>query len=128
MKIPHCPILAGLLSTLLLFAGCTRSSGDLNASIRFHKQNRATLDSAVAAARNGFGDDTMRRHYPALCAEGYDCSRSPFVVEFAPIDYYYVLVFADDETALMKSSAIQDEGTVKRRLGNGWYVVQRGFM
>jgi hypothetical protein len=37
-------------------------------------------------------------------------------------------VFADDETALMKSSAIQDEGTVKRRLGNGWYVVQRGFM
>jgi hypothetical protein len=116
-----------LLATLFL-PGCTWSHTDLAATVKFFKENRTAFDSAVADARKGEHYETMRKRYRWLSRGEFDSSSSPLLLEFEPINFYYVIVFAEDKNALKQSHAMKDEGSVKRRLGGGWYVVQRGFM
>jgi hypothetical protein len=100
----------------------------LGETVQFFKNHRAALEAAVAEVRKGGDYETLRKRYLRLTPEGFEHSTSPLIVEFTPVDFYYVLVFAESEDALKQSDAMTDEGAVKRRLGDGWYVVQRGFM
>jgi hypothetical protein len=117
--------------------GC---GGAGDATEAFFRQHRAELDQAVADARAGASIDVIQERYPALCVKdgearkrgtpglGCEYSASPFVAEFTPLDFYFVLVFTDSEATVGASYAMRDEGKVVSTLGGGWYLLKRGWM
>lgn len=121
-------VVVASLGLLLLTAGCNWDSGDLAATANSFKANRQALDAAILEAKQGLRDELIQRKYPLLTAHGFAVRSKPLIVEFSPVSFYYVLVYVEDEANLNHSEAMQDEGTIKRKLGNGWFIIQRGWM
>jgi hypothetical protein len=128
------------LSSLLMCVALMGCGGASDATEAFFHQHRAEFDRAVADARAGVTVDVLQQRYPSLCVRdgearkrgtpglGCEYSASPFVAEFTPLDFYYVLVFTDNEATVRTSYAMRDEGKVVSTLGRGWYLVKRGWM
>jgi len=57
----------------------------------------------------------------------YATTKDPLVVEWAPVNFYYSIVFARSEGGLQQSEAMIDEGTILKSLGHSFYLVRRGF-
>jgi hypothetical protein len=111
---------------MLLAAGCTWSSKDRDATLANFKEHHAEYQALVDAVSKDPAAD-LTKHQAVLKEIEVQPSSTP-IVEVTPIDFYYVLVHAEDETSLAASNAMRDEGRVLKEFGNGWYLVQRGWM
>ncbi|MCE9612443.1 MAG: hypothetical protein K8R23_19765 [Chthoniobacter sp.] len=83
-------------------------------------------DALVSQARST-GLATNLEFYEKRFPHGFHVNSAPLIIEVTPVNFYYVLVFADTEQAVKQSDAMRDEGTVIKVLGGGWVIVQRGF-
>jgi hypothetical protein len=55
-------------------------------------------------------------------------SYAPFIVEAAPVNFYYVLVYTKQAKDIEQSGAYQDEGKILQRIDRYWALVRRGWM
>ncbi|RBP47466.1 hypothetical protein DES53_101263 [Roseimicrobium gellanilyticum] len=117
---------AFLFCLLLPVAGCTWNAADRDATLAHFKAHRGEYQALLESVGKDPAGDLSR--YQAVLKSIEVQPTTPPIVEVTPIDFYYVLVHAGDEASLAVSDAMRDEGRVLKDLGDGWYLVQRGFM
>jgi hypothetical protein len=118
--------LVTLLLILVSMSACTWDQGQLDATVSHFEDHRAEYESLLKEARAGNASAEDAK-YKALFPEGLVIRLNPLSIEAKPVDYYYVVVFAESGAALQRSNAMRDEGHVIKKLQDGWVVVQRGF-
>lgn len=111
-----------------LLASCTWSKSELEATNTHFVDHKMDYNAVLEMVRAGGRAQDLIAAYPAVCAEGIEISSSSEIVELTPINFYYVIVHAGSKEDLKSSSAMKDEGSVRADLGDGWFVVQRGWM
>ncbi len=122
--------LIGRVVFLLSLTSCTWSSRDL-AQTETHFRKNQELYNSLARSFESMG--TLE--FAAYVSDSAELSSLEMSIQsdpvrslsIEPITFYYPLVWVKSREALPMTDAMQDEGVLKRDLGMGWYVVQRGF-
>ena len=110
-----------------LVCSCTWDKSESDATRKHFSDNKADYLAALAMAKGSKTEDDLKNTYPTLCSQGISIQTGAMVVEFTPVGFYYVIVYASSKAGLESSDSMTDEGVVKADLGTGWYLVQRGF-
>lgn len=110
----------------LVLAGCTWDPKARDDTLSHFRNRIEEYEAVIRDLKYNSGVDLVKSQ--SVFPEGIEVtSMQPPVVEFTPINFYYVIVFAPDEALLNASNAIKDEGRVLKKMGGGWYLVQRGM-
>jgi hypothetical protein len=125
----------GAIATLFL-GSCAWNYRDLNDTEQFFKTHQTRYEQIARL----ISDAGCAPPVEQLETQSQDLSNAEYslgievsneigcVIEFTPVDFYYVIVYAQSEDLAKTSFAFEDEGSIKRRLNQNWYIIQRGWM
>ena len=117
---------AWLCGVVLMIAGCTWSPEESDATLKHFKDHAGDYQALLDSVKESPSGDYSR--YETVLKSIEVSAGTPSIVEVTPISFYYVLVHVDDAALLTASDAMADEGRMLKNLGNGWFLVQRGYM
>ena len=132
---------ATLLLLLFLIRGCDYwfwGEGDIDRTLTTFRQHRPSFDSFVTWAEQKTTRTCIQKSSvksclpksidPVLVQSLPFVSYDPLIVEVAPVNFYYVLVYTEDIRHVKQSSAYQDEGIILQQVESRWTLVRRGWM
>lgn len=113
--------LTGCIFAMAISSSCEWNRKDREATESHFRSNSTEYLMCVS-------DCELGRDYNGPLKDAlYAKTKDPLVVEWAPVNFYYSIVFARSESGLQQSEAMIDEGTVLKSLGHSFYLVRRGF-
>ncbi len=124
----------------LLLRGCTYvfwSEWDIDKTLNFFQQNQASFNSLVEWVSTEKSQNCLKKYHPKICLPqklqnitqaDFLISYKPLMIEAAPINFYYVLVYAASPETVTQSYAYQDEGKIIKKIDKNWTLVRRGWM
>jgi hypothetical protein len=123
--------MAALLGALFLAACEPNRKHRAATEAHFAKHRAAYVELVTAIQKHSSYDNHLSYDVDALFPHDRPrfSNHGGFLwVEFAPVNFYYNIVYADTRQTLEGSEPMTDEGTLIKTFGNGWYLVRRGWM
>jgi hypothetical protein len=113
------------------------SEWDIGNTLDIFQNNKNLFNELVVWADDRASQDCIKKYNSKECLPKqfrgitkYEVSISyaPFIVEAAPVNFYYVLVYTKQDRDINQSGVYQDEGEILRKIDRSWTLVRRGWM
>lgn len=113
------------------------SEDDINKTLNVFQEKRNLFDSLIIWVEKPESRECLKTDPHQFCLPpqfqeitsfSFFVSPDFTMIEIAPVNFYYVMVYSENPDNITKTEVYQDEGKIIKKINYHWTLIRRGWM